>query len=104
MDRFIKFHNGYIENSKFHPLIIASRILSSFLHVHPFIDGNGRLGRLIMALYLIRNGYPPIIFQQPITPLQYGVTMYRSQAKKEPKVLYNMVLQNTFNILTKNQD
>lgn len=29
--------------------------------IHPFIDGNGRVARLIGNLYLIQQGYPPII-------------------------------------------
>ena len=35
-----------------------------FVAIHPFIDGNGMVARLLGNLYLIRNGFPPIVLDQ----------------------------------------
>ena len=40
------------------PLVLA-RLHCSFERIHPFIDGNGRVGRLILNLILVRLGWPP---------------------------------------------
>ena len=41
---------------------LLAELHNRFERVHPFIDGNGRAGRLVLNLMLIRLGYPPAIF------------------------------------------
>lgn len=40
---------------------ILAELHNGFERVHPFIDGNGRAGRLVLNLVLVRLGYPPAI-------------------------------------------
>ena len=43
-----------------HPIERVALFHLDFEGIHPFIDGNGRTGRLLMNLELIREGYPPL--------------------------------------------
>jgi Fic family protein len=49
----------YNENSE-HIVTKLARFHIEFEGIHPFIDGNGRTGRLLVNLELMKAGYPPI--------------------------------------------
>lgn len=48
------------KKTKKHALENAALFHLDFEGIHPFIDGNGRTGRLILNLMLMQEGYPPI--------------------------------------------
>lgn len=53
-----------IHDIDYHPLTIATRFHQEFLNrIHPFSDGNGRIGRLFTNLILLKEGYPPIFIK-----------------------------------------
>ena len=52
---------GLLKTKGGEPIETAARVHQRFVDVHPFIDGNGRTARLLLNLYLMRNGYPPVI-------------------------------------------
>ncbi|CAB4437585.1 unnamed protein product [Rhizophagus irregularis] len=81
---------------KIHPIMFACRILSAFHHIHPFSTANGHVGRLIMALYLIRNDYPPVIFHQ-INQEEYNSTLLMSQVEMDSTSLYALAVVNILN-------
>lgn len=52
LDNFEKFMH---ENDRMSPLVKVALIHSQFEMIHPFLDGNGRVGRLLIAFYLSAN-------------------------------------------------
>ncbi len=49
-------------NPKKHdPIKLAALTHIDFESIHPFVDGNGRVGRLLANWALMKNGYPPIV-------------------------------------------
>ncbi|HLD78310.1 MAG TPA: Fic family protein, partial [archaeon] len=58
-DAFSRLMRWYIGNkNRYHPLVVAAHFHAHFERVHPFRDGNGRTGRLLLNHILRSAGYP----------------------------------------------
>ncbi len=73
MHKFISQSNQM--RSVKHPVEVAALTHKEFVFIHPFIDGNGRVARLLMNLVLLQEGYnivtiPPAVRSEYIADLE----------------------------------
>jgi Fic family protein len=64
MDAMEQWERWSVSNASAPPLLRAAVLHAWLEHIHPFVDGNGRVGRAITNLELVRAGYPPIIIRR----------------------------------------
>lgn len=62
LKEWLKWQEG--PGQQFEPVLRAAISHHDFEVVHPFFDGNGRTGRLLLNLMLMREGYPPALLRQ----------------------------------------
>ena len=75
MAAFVKWmaeHEG-----KLHPVEFAALVHQKFVFIHPFVDGNGRMARLLMNLALLRAGWTIAIIP-PICRADYISTLAKA--------------------------
>ena len=87
MDELITFMNN--GNDNIHPLIKAAMIHSQFESIHPFSDGNGRIGRVLISLYLYKSG----VINFPFFYISEAINMDKG-------VYYKMLTDSRSNTLT----
>jgi Fic family protein len=79
LDMLLKaYFSWFDENKAMHPVELAARAHYRFEKIHPFGDGNGRIGRLIIALAL-RNSSCPIL----VVPYKKRKSYYHALSRTE---------------------
>ncbi len=58
LKELIDWYNSNKEN--YHPIVFAAVVHNQFENIHPFQDGNGRVGRLLLNNILLKHKLPPV--------------------------------------------
>lgn len=58
LKELIRWYNQ--NKKKYHPLVLAAVVHNQFENIHPFQDGNGRVGRLLLNNILLKHNLPPL--------------------------------------------
>ena len=87
MNLLIEWYNKNKE--KLHPLNLATIFHHKFEKIHPFMDGNGRTGRMILNYILLKHSYPPIIIHMKTRTEYLNVLRIADNSKpEEAKIEY----------------
>lgn len=57
MEELVAWTTKALDEKALHPLLVIGVFTVTFLEIHPFQDGNGRLSRILTTLLLLRAGY-----------------------------------------------
>ncbi len=58
LNELIKWYDK--SKDKYHPIVLAAVVHNQFENIHPFQDGNGRVGRLLLNNILLKHDLPPV--------------------------------------------
>lgn len=86
----IKWYNK--NKGKYPALVLAAVVHNQFENIHPFADGNGRVGRLLMNNVLIKNKLPPVNIDLKNTREYYN-SLQEYQKEKNLKPTLELMLK-----------
>lgn len=73
MKEALNMLEAYMNDNSDNPLVAAALIHYQFETIHPFLDGNGRVGRLLILLYLIERK----LLKKPVLYVSYFLKLNR---------------------------
>jgi len=73
-------------------IALSAGVHSKFEQIHPFSDGNGRVGRLLMNVMLLSANFAPAIIRQEQKQLYYTY-LYKAQTKADASQLEDFICE-----------
>jgi Fic family protein len=88
-----EFVEWYEKHKKKYPaLVLGAVVHNQFENIHPFADGNGRVGRILLNNILIKHGLPPVNINLK-NRLEYYQTLQRYDREKDIKPTIDLYLK-----------
>jgi Fic family protein len=87
MDELIEWARQALEYKELHPLLVIGIFNVTFLAIHPFQDGNGRLSRLLTTLLLLKAGYSYVPYSSLESVIEDNKEGYYLSLRRTQKTL-----------------
>ena len=82
INELMQFVDRYLSKKEANIISFSVIFHSKFEQIHPFSDGNGRIGRLLLNAFLLSVNMAPAVIRQEKKQLYYTY-LYKSQIKEE---------------------
>ena len=92
--RFIDWYNE--NRKKMHPIELAALTHLKFVKIHPFLDGNGRIGRMLLNYVLHKNDYPMMTVEYK-DRMSYYKALDKFDDTQEEEVFVQYVVESYIN-------
>ena len=91
LEEFVQWY--YTNKKKMHPLELAALTHLKFVKIHPFLDVNGRIARLLLNYVLHKHGYPMMTVEYK-NRMAYYTALDRFDETQEEEVFIRFVLDS----------
>jgi Fic family protein len=90
MNELIEWTRNALSEKVYHPLTVTANFVVEFLKIHPFLDGNGRMSRILTNLLMLQAGYEyvPYVSQEKLiedSKTDYYIALRQSQTTFKTK-------------------
>jgi len=88
LNKLFQWYYRVNKNNKISSLVVAVLFHYKMVSIHPFLDGNGRISRLILNLILLKNGFFPITIPNEKRKEYYETLVIADNGNFEPLIEY----------------
>jgi Fic family protein len=104
LQELINWYNQNKNNPSLHPVLLAAGFHYRFVLIHPFLDGNGRIARILSSLTLLKNKIPPPVIKKEDRPKYIEYLIQADSGEIEPWFIFisKKTILSLESILSKN--